>query len=201
MALEGIFAQLESMGLIVFLIFALIFTVVFAILQKVQIFGDPAKDKKVKNYNTIVAMVMAALVVFPHVLWGTPDPTDAVLSNGLPDIVDIITSALPSVGVVIIAILMALLIVGILGRRVELGGSSLSGWIAMGAFAVIVYIFGASANWWSAPGFMDFILNNQDLLALVLVLLVFAIVIWFITKEDKDDKKGVGQQFAELLQK
>jgi hypothetical protein len=201
MALENIFAQLESMGIIVFLIFALVFTLVFAILQKISLFGDPKKDPKVKTYNSVIALVMAALVVFPHVLWGSDNVEVTTLSNGMPDVVNIIASSLPSVGIVLVAILMALLIIGLLGKRFELGGTSLSGWIALGAFAVVLYIFGSSAGWWSAPGFMNFLLYNEELTALILVILVFAIIIWFVTKEDKpaSDENSLARQLDKML--
>jgi hypothetical protein len=192
MALEGVFANLQEMGVIdVILPFILIFTIVFAIMQKVKIFGT---DPKTKNFNVVIALVMGLAVVFPHVLGYYPPEQD---------IVNIINTSLPNVSVVLVAILMALLIVGILGKRFELAGNSLSGWIAIGAFAVVVWIFGASANWWSLPSFLDFVLQNPDLTALVLVILVFAIVIWFITKEpatEESRKRGIGYQLGQMLQ-
>jgi hypothetical protein len=191
MALEGVFANLAELGVIdVILPFVLVFTIVFAIMQKVKIFGT---DPKTKNFNVVIALVMGLAVVFPHVLGYYPPEQD---------IVNIINSSLPNVSVVLIAILMGLLIIGILGKRFELAGNSLSGWIALGAFGVVVWIFGASAQWWSLPGFLDFVLANQDLTALVLVILVFSIVIWFITKEPETEetrKRSIGTQLHQML--
>lgn len=190
MALEGVFANLAEWGVIdVILPFILIFTIVFAILQKVKVFGT---GPNVKNFNVIIALVMGLAVVFPHVLGYYPPDQD---------IVNIINHSLPNVSIVLVAVLMALLIIGILGKRFELAGNSLSGWIALGAFAVVIWIFGASAQWWSLPSFLDFVLMNPDLTALVLVILVFAIVIWFITKTDekKPGQKSVGEMFGEML--
>jgi hypothetical protein len=179
MAFQDTFGQLEYLGLFdVLLPFILIFTIVFAIMQKAKIFGDNAK-----NYNIMIALVMGLAVVFPHVLGYYPPEKDVVL---------IINHALPNVGIVLVAIIMALLLLGILGGRMELGGGSLSGWIAMASFGIIVFIFGAAAEWWGLPDFLS-VLNDPDTMALVITILVFAIVIWFITKEDKtfaDDDKG-----------
>jgi len=189
MALEGVFGQLEQLGLFdVLLPFILVFTLVYAILNKIKLFGD-----KSKNFNIMIALVMGLAVVFPHVLGYYPPDQDIVL---------IINHALPNVSIVIVAVLMALLIIGIMGRRFELGDSSLSGWIAMGAFAIVVYIFGSAANWWSMPGWLS-VMNNQDLMALVVVILVFSIVIYFITKDETEtpeDKTIIGK-FGKLLQK
>lgn len=196
MALEQIFAQLQSFGVYdVLLPFVLVFTVVFAVLQKTHLFEE-------KRFNVMIALVMAASTIFPHVLWGISDTTDGMLSNGLVDVVEIMNNSLPNVSVVVVAVLMALIILGVMGNRVELGNNSLSGWIAILAFGVILFIFGNAAGWWYRPGWLEF-LDNPDVMALVIVVLVFAIIIWFITKEDKQHETGmwnkVGDSFAGLL--
>jgi hypothetical protein len=183
MALEGTFAQLEALGLFdVILPFILIFTVVFAILQKVKLFGDNSK-----NFNVVIALVMGLAVVFPHVLgYYSPDQ----------DIVLIINHALPNVSVVLVAILMALLIIGVMGKRWSLGTGSISGWFAIAAFAIIIYIFGSAANWWVYPIWLD-ILNNPDIMSLIVVILVFAIIIWLVTKETGEGKDKGGKPWSE----
>jgi hypothetical protein len=184
MALEGTFAQLEALGLFdVILPFILIFTVVFAILQKVKLFGDNSK-----NFNVVIALVMGLAVVFPHVLGYYAPQNDIVL---------IINHALPNVSVVIIAILMALLIIGVMGKKWSIGTNSLSGWLAIAAFAVVIYIFGSAAGWWMMPWWLD-ILNNPDIMSLVVVILVFAIIIWLVTKDGGEQKKS-GPSIAEQM--
>jgi hypothetical protein len=175
MALEGTFYQLEQMGVFdVILPFILVFTIVFAVLQKVKIFGE-----KSKNFNTMISLVMGLAVIFPHVLGYYPPEQDIVL---------IINHALPNVSIVLVAILMALLIIGILGKRFEIGGTPVSGWIAIGAFVLIVYIFGSAATGWTMPAFLWVMEANPDLIALILVILVFALIVYFITKEDTPNK-------------
>lgn len=173
----GPFAQLEDLGILdVILPFILVFTLVFAILQKTKIFGENESENK--RYNAVVALVMGLAVVFPHVLGYYPPNRD---------IVNIINQSLPNVGVIIVAIVMALIIIGLLGRRFQLAGNSLSGWIAIAAFGAVVYIFGDAASWWESPAWVYF-LGDTETVTLVVALLIFAIIIWFITKEDEASK-------------
>ena len=184
MALQDSFFMLNEQGLFdILLPFVLVFTIVYAVLHKIKLFG---KDSK--QFDVMIALVMGLAVVFPHVLWGVNDPTVSTLSNGMPDIVNIINASLPNVSIVIVAIVMALIIIGVFGKRFEIGGTALSGWIALGAFLVVIYIFGAAAEWWYLPVWLD-ILNNESLMTLVIVLLVFAIIIWFVTKDDSKKKE------------
>lgn len=168
--------------------FILIFTVVFAIMQKVKIFGEAPEARR---FNVIVAMVMGLAVVIPHALGLYPPGQD---------VVQIMLESIPNVSIVIIAILMALLIIGMLGKRVEIGGNSLAGWIAIAAFALVVFIFGNAAGWWDLP-FFRYLISTPDLLALVVTILVFAIIIWFVTSEpkNKSDDSGLGKDFSSFL--
>jgi len=185
--------SLDRMGVVdVLFPFILIFAIVFAILQKTKIFGtyDDGKTPK-KNINAIVALVMAFAVVVPHVL-GTYPPN--------ADIVVIINSALPNVSVILVAILAFLLLIGMFGGEWKLLGNSISGWIALLSAIIIVFIFGTSAGWWgngSYPYWLSW-LNDPDTQALVLIILVFGIVVWFITREPKPEGHGKKSFFEEL---
>ena len=86
---------------------------------------------------------------------------------------------------------MALLIIGMLGRRFQLAGGSLSGWIAFAAFGMIVYIFGNAAGWWDSPAWLYF-LGDRETVTLIIAILIFAIIIWFITKSDEPATPGEG---------
>jgi len=51
------------------------------------------------------------------------------------------------------------------------------------AAVAVIWIFGAAANWWTGwSWFTGFF--GEDAVALVIIILVFAIIIWFITKSD-----------------
>ena len=100
---------LESWGLAdVILPFILIFTLIFAILQKSKILGE---DKK--NFNVVVSLVVALSVVIPHVLDTYPPGYD---------VVELINSILPQISLVAIAFLTVLLLAGLVG--VQIAGKS-----------------------------------------------------------------------------
>ncbi len=185
----------------VILPFILVFTIVYAILKKTRILGNQAR-----NFNVVISLVMGAAVIVPHVLYG--DRSGAMspyLANGFPDVVNIINRALPSVSVVLVAIIMLLLILGVWGHRITLANSSLSGLIALLSFLAVIWIFGAAAEWWYLPGWWwTQALLDPDTQALVVTILIFAIVIWFITKEEKtEDKKETTflKSFGDLFDK
>ena len=181
---------LEQYGLTdVLLPFLLIFAVVFAILQKVKIFG---KDKK--NINVILSLVIGLLVVIPHV------------TNSYPpgqDVVEIMNSAIPNISIILIAIVMLLILVGVFGSEVDIAGTSLAGWIALASFLVVGYIFGRSAGWFQYWPDWLWWLDDPNTQALVVILLVFGVLIWFVTKEpgSRDDKAGAIKKIGDSLGK
>ncbi len=165
----------DDMGFMDILIpFILVFTIVFAILQKTEILG-----KGRKNFNVVIALCMGLIVVVGHVLrW-----------FGQPDAVDIMTSALPNISILLVAIVMFLLLIGLLGGKASWMGGSLSGWIAVISAIIVLIIFGRSAGWWvngGWPSWLSFMEDSQTQ-ALIIIILIFGIVIWFITKDDKND--------------
>jgi len=188
---QNAIAQLQAIGLTdVLLPFFLVFTIVFAILQKTHLLGEGKK-----NFNVIIALVMAFGVVIPHITGGYPMDLDVVV---------ILNRALPNVSMVLVAILMVLLLIGIFGWKVGGEGTSIQGWIALISFLAVVYIFGAAANLWQIPYFLGFLLN-PDTQALIVVLLIFGLVVWFITKEDESSgekaTRSLGHTISELFKK
>ena len=57
------------------------------------------------------------------------------------------------------------------------------------AILAVVVVFGSAAGWFGQnwPSWLDF-LRDPETQSLVIIILVFGIIIWFITKEDKKDK-------------
>ena len=176
---QDFFANLEAWGFLdVVLPFILVFTIVFASLQKSKILGDGKKQ-----YNVIVALVMAAGIIFPHV---TGSYVDLI---GFDPVV-VINQSLPQVSIIAVAIIMMLLIIGIFGNDIDFAGSPLSGWIVIAAFIAIVLIFGSAVGWFSLPNWLYF-LSNSEVQSLVVMILVFGIIIWFVTRDEKEkDKPG-----------
>ncbi len=177
---------LESYGLTDALLpFLLIFAVVFAILQKVKIFG---KDKR--NINVILALVIGLLVVIPHV-------TNSYPPGG--DVVEIMNNAIPNVSLILISIIMLLILVGVFGSEIDIAGTSLAGWIALISLLIVGYIFGRAAGWFQyLPNWLQW-LDDPDTQALVIILLVFGLLIWFVTKEPKKTTEGrINKGFKEI---
>ncbi len=176
---------LQAIGIAdVLLPFLLIFTVTFAIFQKSNILGSADKAKR---YNVIVALVIGFSFVMPHVIWGTPDPTDHMLITGILDPVEIVNGSLPSVSVVIVAIMMVMLMLGIFGMEFD-GNGKVGGFAAFFAIATVAYIFLTNAGYLGNgryPAFLWF-LGDPDTQSLLIVILAFGFIVWMITREEED---------------
>jgi len=127
--LEEFVKVMESWGLRdVMLPFLLVFVIFFAILAKVRIFGEGKK-----KYNLIVALVVALLVVIPHVLDRYPANFDPV---------DIMNEALPNISIVIVAAIAALIIIGAFGGQVATRPAYLTGGvILLGAVIYVIFVY------------------------------------------------------------
>lgn len=188
MMFENFIYQLDMWGVTdVLLPFVLVFTIVFATLQKTKILGDGKKQ-----YNVILALVMGLAVVIPHVVGRYPFNFDPV---------DVINRALPQVSIILVAIIMLLLIIGVFGNEIDIAGGSLAGWIVVLAIITVVLIFGSAVGWFMFPFWLSF-LYDPELQALIVMILVFGIIIWFITKDDKDKtkEKGLGKWMENIGQ-
>ena len=159
--------------------FMLIFVMVFAVLQKTKIIGEGKRQ-----FNTIVAVVMGLMVVIPHVT-GTYPPGK--------DVVEIINTALPQVSLLVVVLLSALLLIGVFAPGVMFGGTILGVVFGFISLAAVVYIFGDAAGVWKATGMFRF-LGDPDTQAIVIVISVFALIIWFITREE-----GRGDTFTRVF--
>ena len=186
MMFENFIAALDAWGVTdVLLPFVLVFTIIFATLQKTKILGDGKKQ-----YNVIVSLVMGLAVVIPHIVGRYPFNFDPV---------NVINRALPQVSIIVVAIIMLLLIIGVFGNEVEIAKTPLAGWVVILAIIAVLLIFGEAVGWFTMPYWLGFLIN-PELQALIVMILVFGIIIWFITKEDKDkDKDKDRKSFIEGL--
>ncbi len=186
--LENFINTVDSWGLTdVMLPFLLIFTIVFAILQKTKLLGD---DKK--NFNVVIALVMALTVVIPHTTGRYPLNYDPVT---------IINGFLPGISLVIVAVVMLFVLIGLWGGEAKWVGGSPSAMIAILAAVAVIWIFGASAGWWDGWNwFTDFF--GEDAVSLIIIILVFGIIIWFITKSDKrSEGESFMTKFGDMFKK
>lgn len=163
------FMRIDEMGVMDSLLpFILIFTIIFAILQKTKIIGEGKRQ-----FNTLVALVLSLMVVIPHVTNRYPPGQDIVV---------IINTALPQVSLVVVAILAALLLIGVFAPGVMLGGTGLGAIMGLLSLGAIIFIFGNAAGFWESSGALGF-LNDPDTQAVLTIILVFGLIIWFITRE------------------
>ncbi|MGM5484305.1 MAG: hypothetical protein ACQEP1_00330 [Nanobdellota archaeon] len=180
------FMALENWGFSdVLLPFLLIFTIVYAVFQKTKILGEK------KSYNIILAFVMAMATVIPHVTGNYPMGYDPI---------EILHNALPTVSIVVVAIIMVLLLVGLWGAESDwVQGNTVTGTIVLLSVLAVFYIFGASANWWEGWSWLEGIFGTDTMAVLVMVL-VFGLVLWFVTKDEGQSKgdgfvKGLSNMF------
>ncbi len=167
----------QTYGLLDFLLpFLLVFTIIFAVLQKIKLFGD---DKK--NFNVVIALVLGLLFIAPHITGTYPGGYDPV---------QVLNEALPSVSLVAVAAIMLLLLLGIFGRDL---GESLMPVIAVVAIGFVIYIFGATSalSLWASPSSTFGSWWTDELTELLVIILVFGLLVWFITRDTSKDK-GTG---------
>lgn len=205
--LQQVFVNLTELGLIdVLLPFLIIFTILFAVLQKSKVLGkEEGTDKPKRNFNTIIALAIALLVVTPHMVipgstieYGMDNPT---LANGWPDVVVIMNKALPQISLLAVAIIMVMLLVGILGPDIQFGGASLTGFIALISVIAVIIIFGAASGVLGEK-LLQWIENlGEEWLSVIIIVLIFGLVIYFVTKEPRGEKQEsmlekLGKQFG-----
>jgi hypothetical protein len=189
---QDFFVRLEDIGFTdVLLPFLLIFTLIFAVLDKTKILGESKR-----NMNVGIALIFALIVVIPHATGkytGSYDP------------VDIINRALPAVSLVVVAIVALLILIGVFAHDRVMLGLTAPGWIALFSVVTIVFIFGGSAGWWS-QGFMSWAegMFGEDVIAIVVMILIFGIIIAFVTGGEGKEVgalKKVGINLGELFGK
>ena len=192
--LEGFFRTLDRWGLTdVMLPFLLIFVIVFAILQKTKVLGETKK-----NLNSIVAIVVALLVVVPHVTGRFPSNADPVL---------IINDALPQVSIVLVAVIFLLILIGVFGQDSVFLGVTMPGWITLVSLVIIVLIFGGAAGWWQGD-FGNTLENffGTEGVAVFIMLVTFGLIIAWVTgdskeREDRTIMNRLGMDFSKLFGK
>jgi len=172
---DGFVRALANWGIETLFIFLLIFAVMYAILEKIKIFGDR------RNVNVIVALVIGLLPIMGHVTGYAP---------GGIDVVQIIKDALPSVSLVVIAVVMLLILIGIFGGEAQFFGMSAPFWVAIISIIFIVFIFGGAAGWWGGYGWAEGFFGS-DAIAIIVMLLIFGIIISFITGADQQEEMGI----------
>jgi len=190
--LEGFFQSLDKWGITdILLPFLLVFVLIFSVLEKTKVLGA---DKK--NFNVVIALIMGFSVVIPHVTNSYPINFDPV---------ELINGILPQVSILVVALMMLLILIGVFAHDKVLLGIAIPGWIAFFSIVAVIFIFGSSAGWWGGSaidGLESFF--GEDAISIAVMVLVFGIIIAFITSDSKD-KTGVwerlGVNFKEMFGK
>jgi len=184
--LQEIVIYLQNVGVAdVLLPFILVFTLVFAILEKVKVLGE-----KGKRYNVMVALVIGLAVVIPHVL--SPSPFDAV---------SIMNKAFPSVSIFVVAILALFILIGLWSSKSLKWGASAKGWLTIIAFIIVAGIFTYAAGWWgqgTLPNWLNF-MNDSGTIALIVIVIVFVLLIAYITGGGKDETSREEKGFSKFI--
>ncbi len=187
--LQSVLVVLNNWGLQdLWIPFILIFALIFAILQKIKIFSKkyqppapagggaapPAYDVGDKKINGILAFTISLMLAAGHALRYYPPEYDPFI---------IITTFIPQTGIALVAILLAILMIGFipLGTNKTLKDNGLMLFFVTIALAAVL-ISVLSGIWPTfAPDWLRF---NPLLQAVLLVIAVMILVIWWVTRDD-----------------
>ncbi|MBI5392054.1 hypothetical protein HZB00_03570 [Candidatus Woesearchaeota archaeon] len=169
----------------VILPFLLVFSVVFALLEKTKILGTEkisGTEYPRKNLNATVAFVVGMLVVATN------------------KVVTAINIALPNIVLLIVAIVMFLMLVGTFYKTEELNfgekhKTAMRGFVVL-VFIAIILIFANSIMYDATRSWLEYILNYvvDNFSGTVVTSLIFLVVavgaIYYIVSNPQGQKKG-----------
>jgi len=161
---QDTFYYLQQWGVLDVLVpFVLIFTILFAVLQKIKIFGEEAK-----RFNAVIALAITLTAIVPHIL-GTYPP-------GM-DVIAIMNASLPETVLLIVAVVLLMVMLGLIwGEWPEY--SMISGVAAILGGIILIGIF--VANIIDVP-ILSWI--SPEVQTLIIVLVVFGLIFLYVTWE------------------
>jgi hypothetical protein len=198
MAIEQIFSWFMTSGAYDALLpFFLVFTLVFAFLQKIKLFGSGDNDTG-KKFNVMLAIIIGLMVVVPSV-------TNSYPSNADP--VKLIQNALPNVVLWIVAIFSLWLLLAALGMQVPFGQPTegFQGFITIVAVTVVATIFGHAAGWFPPNWDLTLWLNSVDagvLQVILIIAIVIGLLVWLLSDPPTsgDGKKSALESLGSAFQ-
>ncbi|HZX45602.1 MAG TPA: hypothetical protein VFF28_08025 [Candidatus Nanoarchaeia archaeon] len=176
-AFRSVIEFFEEIGLYdVVLPFLLVFTIVFAILEKTRVFGSEhidGKDYPKKNLDAVTAFVIAFFVVASSKL------------------VQIITDVSSYTVILLLMSVLFLMLVGSFMKEGE-GGFLKGNWNY--AFMIIMFIgiamiFAYALGWWDAMWAFFRYRTGGEMAGSIILLLIIVVFIWYIVK-DEPHKSG-----------
>jgi len=161
---------LEEFGLMdVLLPFLLIFSITFAIFEKIKIVEK-------RNVNMMIALAIALAVVIPHVTGSYPGGFDVVV---------IINTILPQISLILLAILLFLLMSGLLGTKNVLGQTM---GLVISVLLIIFLFFGTIGYFYDISWLYEFF--GEDAIVFLIVIVIFGLVIWMIVGGGEGGQKS-----------
>jgi len=166
----------------VFIPFVLIFTIMYAILLKTKVLGDN------KKFATVVALAIGLIFITPHITGNYPAEADPVL---------IINNAIPNVSVIAVLIIMFLVLAGLLGWQM---GGGIQGLALIASLIAVLIIFGRAIGWFQYLPSWAWWIDDPDFQVLIVVLIVFALIVNWVTGEDsKTTGYDSAQKFLDFM--
>ena len=160
----NILYYLQNWGVIdVILPFLLIFTILFAVLEKVKVLKE-------RRFNVAISVGIALLVVIPHVM-GTYPPGS--------DVVEIINTSIPEVALLFIAVVMVLLMLGLIAGR-QITGGYMGTTLAIIAAGIVIMIFISAVS--PIPLLMRI---DPALQSLIVIMLIFGLIVYFVGRPER----------------
>ena len=177
-AFQELIRTLGAQNLYYILPFLLVFTILYAILQKTKILGG--EDSNQKSFNVIVALVMSLAFVVPSITGQYAAQNDPVRIS--------------------VAIIMVLLVVGAFGKNLDIAEGNAGGIFVTFSIGAVAVIFAIAAGWIrNLPYWLDWLRYGYNQ-TLIVSLLVLGAVIWFIVRDpDPDTSDDDGVSLGDLL--
>ena len=155
--------------------FLLIFIIIFAVLQKIGLFKTEG-DKSDKRINGILALVIAAMVVFPHVLNLWTDPAS--------DPVNVINKILPVASALLVAVLLVIVLLGLAGGTIP---NAMAWLVALVALILLVFVILSAIFPEIIPALLRWqFLQSPANQAALIILGIMALVVYFVMREPSD---------------
>ncbi|MEM4239633.1 MAG: hypothetical protein QXM31_01115 [Candidatus Woesearchaeota archaeon] len=150
--------------------FVLLFTIFFAMLQKIGLFG--AGNKK---YNLVISLAISLLVVIPHALGLYPPEAD---------VINIINDSIPEVALLVVVVVLVLMLLGMVaGKEVKFAG--VLPWVAGVSVIILLLIFANAIFPLPVLSYID-----PAIQALLVILLVFGLLIYWFAGEPSPPGKA-----------
>lgn len=145
--------------------FLLVFTIIYATLQKIQIFG-----KESRRYNTLIALSIA------------------LMFTAATNLVEALNQYLPIIGVVLAAFLGIMLLLGMFGVEQGSAGTKVLGWVVTGG-VILAIAFHYLSGLKGASGIYKILESNASTIIIVGIILGIILAVIKSGKEEKTESK------------